>query len=93
MSDKTKSREGPVHNSGRRMMSRRDGNAISIIRALSPGVHTNGCCVCCSAPACCPLFSVLPCCSDPEYILVKRQSSKYVYIRENSLEWNDPEVE
>jgi len=35
---------------------------------------------------------MMPCCNDPEYIHVKKESSKYIFIRENSLEWNMPVV-
>jgi hypothetical protein len=29
-------------------------------------------------------------CNDPEYIVRKREASKYIIIRENSLEYNVP---
>jgi hypothetical protein len=73
-------------------MSRKGKGKIKILQALAPGTATPGCFVCCSAPACCPILSMLPCCNDPEYIHVKRESSKYVFIRENSIEWNMPSV-
>jgi hypothetical protein len=86
----TQSKE--VKNIGRKMMSRKNNSKIKILSSLSPGKNTPGCLVCCGAPACCPLLSICPCCNDSEYIYIKRESSKYVYIRENSIEWNSPEV-
>jgi len=74
------------------MMSRSNTNNITVISALKPGVHSASCLVCCNAPSCCALCGILPCCNDPEYIILNRESSKYVYIRENSIEWNDPQI-
>lgn len=81
-----------VHNRGRRMMSRRNQRAINLLMQLNPATETPSCIVCCSAPSCCPLCSICPCCMDADYILLKREASKYIYIRENSLEWNAPRV-
>ena len=80
------------HNDGRAMYSRVSEKSIEIINHLEPGKHSSGCLICCSSPACCPLCSIFPCCGDAEYIQVRREASKYVYIRENSLEWNEPLV-
>lgn len=77
-------------NRGRRMMSRKDSHAFEIIDQIAPGKQIDGCLVCCAAPACCPLFAVCPCCGDAEYIRGLRKASTYIYIRENSIEWNDP---
>lgn len=66
--------------------------SIKIVRSLKPGKDSPSCLVWCNAPACCPLCSFFPCCDDAEYIVMKREASKYVYIRENSLEWNEPGV-
>lgn len=79
-------------NAGRRMMSRKGRGKIRLLMALQPGQSTPGCLVCCSAPACCPILSICPCCNDSDYIHIKKESSKYVYIRENSIEWNVPKV-
>jgi hypothetical protein len=79
-------------NSGRRILSRHDHRSIGVLSTLSPGQRTEGCLVCCSAPACCPLFSICPCCGEADYISRKIQSSTYIFIRENSIEWNEPEV-
>mmetsp|Transcript_25248 Transcript_25248/g.25477 ORF Transcript_25248/g.25477 Transcript_25248/m.25477 type:complete len:229 (+) Transcript_25248:102-788(+) len=82
----------PFRNRGRNIMSRTNANTIQIISTLKPGMHSPSCFVCCHAPSCCALCSIFPCCNDPEYIILSRESSKYIYIRENSIEWNDPEI-
>lgn len=77
---------------GRRMLSRKRNDQIRVLRSLNPGTHKPGCCVCCSAPSFCPLLSSCLFCDDAKYVASKREASKYVFIRENSVEWNDPEV-
>jgi len=79
-------------NNGRTMLSRRSASQINIGGALKPGIATPSCISCCSAPACCPILALCPCCTDAEYISVKTQASQYIYLRENSLEWNAPKV-
>lgn len=79
-------------NTGRGILSRREKESIQILQQLAPGKHTAGCLVCCASPVCCPACSIFPCFDDAEYVILKRESSKYVYIREHSLEWNDPKV-
>jgi len=76
---------------GRGMFSRKEKHNIQL-QMLEPGRDTKSCLVCCSAPACCPACSFCPCCDDAEYVKNKREASKYIFIRENSLEWNDPEI-
>jgi hypothetical protein len=76
----------------RKILSRRDVKSLGITSSLAPGQRIDGCLVCCAAPACCPMFSACPCCSDAKYIQLLRASSSYFYIRENSIEWNDPEI-
>ena len=39
----------------------------------------------------CPGCAALPCMKDPEYIVKEMEASKYIYVRENSIEWNAPE--
>ena len=73
-------------------MSRLNNKSIKVLQSLNPGKQTNGCFVCCSAPDCCTVCSLCPCCSDSEYIAVRKESSKYIFIRENSLEWNEPKI-
>jgi len=42
------------------------------------------------APAMCPICAVCPCCTLPEYITKATEESTYVYVRENSVEFNMP---
>ena len=77
---------------GRRMLSRKRNNQIRVLRSLVPGETKSGCCVCCNAPSFCPMCSMCLCCDDAKYVASKRDASKYIFIRENSIEWNDPEV-
>jgi hypothetical protein len=77
---------------GRRMMSRRKANQIRVLHSLETGKHTPHWLACCSAPTCCPMCSLFPCCTESEYVAVKRQASKYALVRENSIEWNDPDI-
>ena len=79
-------------NKGRHMLSRQSDKNIEINGILKPGIETTSCIACCSAPACCPILAVCPCCTDADYIAIKREASKYILIRENSLEWNSPKV-
>jgi len=81
-----------VVNNARRMMSRRRADGVRLLRSLVPGSHKSGACVCCSAPSCCPMCSICMCCDDAKYIVQQRDSSKYVFVREHSLEWNEPQV-
>lgn len=76
----------------RKIMSRKDTKAIEVRDTIVPGEHIDGCFVCCAAPASCPLCSCCPCCGDAKYITVLRSASSYIYIRENSIEWNEPEI-
>ena len=88
-----RSRNETSHIIGRRMMSRKKKNQVKVLHSLTPGIDTNHWLVCCTAPTCFPLCSMcFPCCNEPEYITVKRQASKYVFIRENSIEWNEPKI-
>jgi hypothetical protein len=76
----------------RQILHLQNESVISIDSILESGQDDDGCFVCCSAPACLPLLGILPCFRNPEYIIAKHESSKYVYIRENSLEWNTPNI-
>eukprot|EP01038_Epipyxis_sp_PR26KG_P012117 gene12117-16223_t len=84
--------QGSYSNPVRKIMSRTDGNKFSIVSSITPPERTNGCLVCCNAPACCPLCSIFPCCGEAEYIDQLRYASTYIYVRENSIEWNDPQI-
>lgn len=80
-------------NPGRPVMSRREQQHVEILMSLKPGQKTDGCLVCCNAPACCPLLSfVCPCCGESEYVIKQRTASTYIHLRENSLEWNEPSL-
>jgi len=49
---------------------------------------------CFEAPSCC-LFGFcteLPCVGMPKSIIEKQNASRYVYVRENSLEYNNPKI-
>lgn len=76
----------------RKMVSRANMDRIEVLASLKPGEQMPGCCVCCRAPSCCSVCSALPCCDDAEYVTLKREASKYIYVRENSIEWNDPQI-
>ncbi|GMH87811.1 hypothetical protein TrST_g8524 [Triparma strigata] len=74
----------------RLMMSRISTSAITVTQIIPHGVKAYGCCACCYAPAMCPGCAAFPCIKDPEYIVKEMEASKYIYVRENSIEWNDP---
>jgi hypothetical protein len=76
----------------RLMISRANANAIQITDTIQHGVKTYGMCACCYAPSMCPCLASLVCVRDPEYIVKELDASKYIYVRENSLEWNAPTV-
>ena len=92
VSTSTSSSSSAHENKGRRVISRLNSNTIKVLQSLNPGKATNGCFVCCSAPDCCSVCSLCPCCSESEYIVVRKEASKYILIRENSLEWNEPRI-
>lgn len=74
------------------LLSLKNKDFISIEQSLESGQNSDGCLVCCSAPSCLPLLGVFPCFRNPDYIIAKHESSKYVYLREHSIEWNNPEI-
>jgi len=74
----------------RLMMSRANASFITVTNVVPHGSKTYGCCACCYAPEICPGCALLPCVRDPKYIVKEMEASKYIYIRENSLEWNAP---
>jgi hypothetical protein len=82
-----------IQDLGRPAISRQDDNTISILGEVTSGENSHGWSACCAAPSCCSTLGTIPCCfHNPEYITLRHESSKYVYVRENSLEWNDPVV-
>mmetsp|Transcript_22428 Transcript_22428/g.66489 ORF Transcript_22428/g.66489 Transcript_22428/m.66489 type:complete len:146 (-) Transcript_22428:623-1060(-) len=82
--------ETPYIVEDRRMLSRVKGGGIKITHTIEPGERTSGCLTCCYAPDGCPMLACLPCVDLPEYIVNAMKASRYIYVRENSLEWNNP---
>lgn len=76
--DEDKLRMGESH------LLEREGSSIPTDKLIQPF------CSCCHAPKLIPCCAILPCCDEPEYIVWKREISKYILIRENSIEWNEP---
>lgn len=76
----------------RSIFNRHNKESIGVVMPLAPGEDVSGCCVCCSAPSCCAMCAICPCCEDSQYVKLKRESSKYILIREHSIEWNDPQI-
>jgi len=84
---------GPYIVEDRRMMSRVKGDRIRITHIIEPGERVKGCCTCFNAPKLLPMLSYWCCCFDyPKRVINKLNSSKYIYVRENSIEFNTPEV-
>lgn len=84
---------GPYIVEDRRMISRVKGDRIRLTHIVEPGERVKGCCTCFSAPRLFPMLSYWLCCVDyPKRTVNKLNSSKYVYIRENSIEFNTPEI-
>mmetsp|Transcript_30897 Transcript_30897/g.35512 ORF Transcript_30897/g.35512 Transcript_30897/m.35512 type:complete len:219 (-) Transcript_30897:129-785(-) len=84
---------GPFIVEDRRMLSRVVGDRIRITHIIQPGNRILGCCTCCNAPDSCPLLAYCPCFDYPGYIVNEVNSSRYIYVRENSLEWNNPQMQ
>eukprot|EP00568_Trieres_chinensis_P002567 CAMPEP_0183302622 /NCGR_PEP_ID=MMETSP0160_2-20130417/8337_1 /TAXON_ID=2839 ORGANISM="Odontella Sinensis, Strain Grunow 1884" /NCGR_SAMPLE_ID=MMETSP0160_2 /ASSEMBLY_ACC=CAM_ASM_000250 /LENGTH=239 /DNA_ID=CAMNT_0025465413 /DNA_START=151 /DNA_END=872 /DNA_ORIENTATION=- len=82
--------ESPYIVEDRMMLSRASGDAIRITHTIEPGRRTAGCLTCCHAPPRCPVLRFLPCVDPPEYVVLDMNASRYVYVRENGIEWNDP---
>mmetsp|Transcript_19450 Transcript_19450/g.29972 ORF Transcript_19450/g.29972 Transcript_19450/m.29972 type:complete len:224 (+) Transcript_19450:131-802(+) len=74
----------------RPMLSRARNDSIKIFHTIEPGEDEPSCLQCCNAPDQCPALSLFPCCGYPSYIVQEMAASRYIYVRENSLEWNDP---
>lgn len=58
--------------------------------SIPPGQTQDSMLACCYAPAFCPCWSLLPCCLEAQYLRDKRNASRYILLRENSIEWNEP---
>jgi hypothetical protein len=81
-----------IQDLGRTAISRHQSHSLAILDEVESGENSNSWCACCAAPACCSTLGALPCFQNPEYITLRYESSKYIYVRENSLEWNEPKV-
>lgn len=79
------------------MLSRVASDRIRLTHVIQPGTRRPGCLVCCHAPTSCPSLSHIPpfnlCIDYPLYIVNKINSSRYIYIRENSIEYNNPTMQ
>lgn len=78
----------------RPMISRSSGDRVKITHTIEPGKEETGCVTCFYAPpeypvlaACCPCFDY------PEYIVNEMKASRYIYVRENGVEWNNPTMQ
>ncbi|KAK1732559.1 hypothetical protein QTG54_016771 [Skeletonema marinoi] len=79
----------------RPMISRSSGDRVKILHLIQPGKEETGCLTCFYAPPSFPaiISHLLPCIDYPEYILREVHSSQYIYIRENSIEVNQPTIQ
>uniref|UniRef100_A0A7S0GBM8 Uncharacterized protein n=1 Tax=Proboscia inermis TaxID=420281 RepID=A0A7S0GBM8_9STRA len=84
---------GPYIVEDRRMISRVSGDRIRITNTIEPGKRSASCFACVSAPSSFPCCGILPCCDYPRIIVKDLNASRYIYIRENSLEWNSPSMQ
>jgi len=84
---------GPYIVEDRRMISRVAADRIRITHIIEPGKRMVGCFTCCHASDNLPALAYLPCFDYPGYIVHKVNCSKYIYVRENSLEWNSPKIQ
>lgn len=66
---------------------------VRLLHIITPGIRVKGCCKCCHAPDYCPILSYCCCFDYPAYVVNKVNSSRYIYVRENSLEWNNPLIQ
>ena len=76
----------------RKVFSRQDAQNIRILVEIPPGVLKEGCWVCCPAPSCLPCCSAIPCCGMPQYIKDQIEDSKFIYLTESGLLWNEPAI-
>lgn len=74
------------------MLIRKHQDSIAIIGSLEPATEVPCCLALCSAPSCCPVLGLCCCCLGSSYIEAKRSASKYILLREHSLEWNEPNI-
>jgi len=78
----------------RLMLSRTSADRLHITHTIDPGAREAGCSgPCCHAPDAFPHCAWLcPCgfVDYPEYAVSKMNASRYINVRENSIEWNTP---
>mmetsp|Transcript_27662 Transcript_27662/g.39562 ORF Transcript_27662/g.39562 Transcript_27662/m.39562 type:complete len:246 (-) Transcript_27662:1698-2435(-) len=78
------------------MLSLTSADRIHITNMIVPGTREAGCLgPCCHSPDDCPHSAWLcPCgfVDYPEHALKKMNASRYVRVRENSIEWNNPSL-
>ncbi|KAL3787622.1 hypothetical protein ACHAWO_000742 [Cyclotella atomus] len=74
----------------RPMISRSSGDRVKITHTIEPGKEETGCLTCFYSPEKYPILSKCPCFDYPEYVVNEVRASQYIYIRENSLEYNQP---
>jgi hypothetical protein len=66
---------------------------VRLLHIITPGIRVKGCCECCHAPDYCPVLAYCCCFDYPAYIVNKVNSSRYIYVREHSVEWNNPLIQ
>lgn len=66
---------------------------VKITHTLEPGKDETGCLTCFYSPTEYPILAKCPCYDYPEYIVNEMSSSRYIYIRENSIEYNSPSLQ
>ena len=66
---------------------------VKITHTIAPGKEETGCLACFYAPPKLPILTKCPCFDYPEYIVNKIRASQYVYVRENSIEYNQPTLQ
>lgn len=66
---------------------------LEVQRHIKTGKRHYGFCKICYAPECMWWCSWLPFCKPPRAVVKKLEDSKYIWIRENSIEWNKPTVQ
>ena len=73
------------------IFTRKQEDSLALV-SFPAGEQVHGCCFCCTAPSCLPALSLFPCCADPTYVNLEKEAAKYVFLRENSIEYNNPSV-
>eukprot|EP00804_Cyclotella_cryptica_P023215 CCRYP_000392-RB/>CCRYP_000392-RB protein AED:0.12 eAED:0.12 QI:208/1/1/1/0.75/0.6/5/501/229 len=77
----------------RPMISRSSGDRVKITHTIQPGKEETGCMTCFYSPPEYPILSKCPCFDYPEYAVNEIRASQYIYIRENSVEYNQPTLQ